>query len=151
MWEIDKRIHGARHLDVKVFRAVYWPKSKAPSPLFLWHSDMLFDGGQLERGWSGIIRQYWGETEHSRSYFELKQEGRITLRKRMWHLGWLLLGEHFCKVRTQQVALDEVEYDRSAGTEVCTQQVSTRAYISIGTAVCTLQMVRIGVGCEESE
>lgn len=45
----------------------------------------------------------------------------------------------------------EVGYDKSAGTEVCTQQVNKRAYISMGTAVCTLQMVRSGVGYEESE
>lgn len=66
-------------------------------------------------------------------------------------MGWLLLEGRVCKVRTQQVALDEVGYDKSTGTEVCTQQVNTRAYISMGTAVCTLQMVRSGVGYEESE
>lgn len=43
---------------------------------------MLFDGGQLEYGWSGIICQYWGETEHLSSYFELKQKGQI----RAWAL-----------------------------------------------------------------
>jgi len=66
-------------------------------------------------------------------------------------MEWLLLEGRVCKARTQQVALDEVGYDRSAGTEVCTQQVYRRAYISMGTAVCTLQMVRSGVGNEESE
>ncbi len=51
-------------------------------------------------------------------------------------LGSWLLEERVCEVSTQQVALDEVRYDRSTGTRSMHFSRSLRrAYISMGTAV----------------